>query len=72
MTNQCSGTEHSASYASPALGADDDEPDLLFGGHDGLSNQEIMAAVPPKSVVDRMVAGYFLDGPIIPGTCIKV
>ncbi|OKL55494.1 putative Transcription factor [Talaromyces atroroseus] len=65
LTNDCSRTDCSASYA-PALGVEHDERDLLFGGHNGVKSQEIMAAVPPKSVVDRMVAGYFLDRPIVP------
>jgi hypothetical protein len=56
----------------PALGVDDDEPDLLFGGHNGVNSQDIMAAVPPKSVVDRMVAGYFLDKPIVPSMCTEI
>uniref|UniRef100_A0A093V075 Putative transcriptional regulatory protein n=1 Tax=Talaromyces marneffei PM1 TaxID=1077442 RepID=A0A093V075_TALMA len=45
--------------------SDNAEFDILFGSHRASSRQEILAAIPSKSVVDKIVAGYFLDRPIV-------
>jgi hypothetical protein len=60
-----------ASYAS-ASPSGNDESDIFFGGHRTSSRHEILAAIPSKPVVDKMVAGYFLDRPIVPSMCTQV
>lgn len=45
---------------------------LIFGGYRPSNRQEILAAIPSKPIVDKMVAGYFLDRPIVPGMCTQV
>lgn len=59
----------SLSSASPS---DNNESGILFGAYRPSNRQEILAAIPSKSVVDKMVAGYFLDRPIVPSMCIRV
>lgn len=71
LSSDCGRTERSTSCAS-ATPSETTEPDVLFGGHKVANSQEILAAIPPKSVVDRLVAGYFLDRPIVPSTCTEV
>lgn len=64
--NESNGTERSTS-STPASATDSDEPDLLFGGRMAINKHDILASMPQKAVVDRLVAGYFLDRPIVPG-----
>lgn len=70
LANECGRTEISASSASASL-SETIEPDFLFGSHKVANSQDILAALPPKSIVDRLVAGYFVDRPIVPSMCIE-
>lgn len=45
---------------------ENNESGILVGGYRLSNKQEILAAIPSKSIVDKLVAGYFLDRPIVP------
>lgn len=45
---------------------ENNEAGILFGGHRLSNRQEILAVIPSKPIVDKLVAGYFLDRPIVP------
>ncbi|EED22658.1 conserved hypothetical protein [Talaromyces stipitatus ATCC 10500] len=64
LSHEDTSNSRSTSSAS-ALPLDTTESNVLFGGHKSLSSQEILAAVPSRSIADRLVAGYFLDRPIV-------
>lgn len=38
-----------------------DEPDILFGQLTRTTKEEIIMSIPPRPVVDRLVAKYFQD-----------
>ncbi|KAK9366239.1 fungal-specific transcription factor domain-containing protein [Lipomyces kononenkoae] len=40
-------------------GEDRDSPDLIFGSCKRVDKHQILAAIPPKSIVDRLMAEYF-------------
>jgi hypothetical protein len=44
-----------------------EEPEILFGSHKPMNKQEIVNAMPPRSVVDRLVAVFFFNKAIVPG-----
>ncbi len=44
------------------------EPDILFGSYNSLNSDQVLAAIPPKDVADRLVAEYFFHRAIAPGT----
>ena len=41
-------------------------PELLFGGYDHVQKQEILAAIPPRPLVDRLIAKFFNSVEIAP------
>ena len=43
-----------------------DGPDLLFGGYKHIRKQNILAAIPPRSIVDRLVSKCFTSVEIAP------
>lgn len=57
---------------SSASQSDNNESGILFGAYRPSNRQEILASIPSKSVVDKMVAGYFLDRPIVPSRCTRL
>jgi len=60
-----------ASLSSAPL-SDNNDSGILFGAYRPSNRQEILASIPSKSVVDKMVAGYFLDRPIVHSMCTRV
>jgi len=47
---------------------DDDCPDLLLGRFQQANKQDILAAMPPRAHVDRLIAAYFGAVNAGPGT----
>jgi hypothetical protein len=52
----CLQDDHNSKVLFPEAGV---EPDILFGHYDRMSKQEILATIPPRPTVDRLVAEYF-------------
>jgi hypothetical protein len=52
----CLQDDHNSNVLFPEAGV---EPDILFGHYDRMSKQEILATMPPRPTVDRLVAEYF-------------
>jgi hypothetical protein len=52
----CLQDDHDSNVLLPEAGV---EPDILFGHYDRMSKQEILAAIPSRPIVDRLVAEYF-------------
>jgi hypothetical protein len=44
-----------------------DDPEIIFGHCKYATKQEILAAVPPRPIVDRLVAGFFSYESMAPG-----
>lgn len=38
-----------------------EEPEIIFGQCQPITKQEILAAVPPRHIVDRLVSGFFFS-----------
>jgi len=55
------------SIVSPAARLTSDEPDILFGQYKCITKQQILSAFPPRAIVDRLVAEYFLNKGMAPG-----
>ena len=51
---------------------DPDGPDLLFGCSKYVNKQEILAAIPSRPIVDRLVSKYFNTRDIVPGMLIQL
>jgi hypothetical protein len=43
------------------------EPDILFGHYSRMNKREILAMIPSRPTVDRLVAEYFNSKPNTPG-----
>jgi hypothetical protein len=52
---------------SPGTMPRPEEPEILFGSYKPMDKQEIVGAMPPRSVVDRLVAVFFFNKAIVPG-----
>ncbi|KAM0425802.1 hypothetical protein ACHAPT_009053 [Fusarium lateritium] len=62
-----SDSEHASPLPDEGLARDQAEkPVLLFGDQGHLSREEILAAMPPRPVVDRLVSEYFTDLDMMP------
>ena len=43
------------------------EPDLLFSANQAITQAEILASIPSKDVVDRLISRYFSSMDMAPG-----
>ena len=43
------------------------EPDLLFSANQAITQAEILASIPSKEVVDRLISRYFSSMDMAPG-----
>jgi hypothetical protein len=53
---ECLQDDHNLNVLFPEAGV---EPDFLFGHYDRMSKQEILATIPSRPTIDRLVAEYF-------------
>lgn len=65
----------SAPFPGPGAAAEPaepDEPDILFGNYRCVSKDEILSAMLPRPLVDRLVTEYFINKDIAPGEAVSV
>lgn len=43
------------------------EPEIIFGHCKYITKQEILATVPPRPIVDRLIAGFLSSESMAPG-----
>lgn len=64
----------SAPFQGPGAAAEPtepDEPDILFGSYRCVSREEILSAMLPRPLVDRLVTEYFINKDIAPGEAVS-